>query len=94
VRALLLLALAPASMAWTGFVVMRLWGWFAVPAGFKPITVAWAYGLLCLVSAFKTLPKKSEDEPWTTIVAKAALGPLLSLAFGWIAHAAMVHWGW
>jgi hypothetical protein len=89
-------AMVPALMAWAGFVVMKLWGWFAVPAGCRPLTVAWAYGLVCLVGVFKSMPRGKADESdgMTTQVVYGLISPLFALGFGYLAHVAMVSWGW
>jgi len=94
-RVLALLASVPALMAWNGFVLMKLWGWFAVPAGFRPLTVAWAYGIVCLVGLFKRHPgKEAIARPVSEDIGYAVVCPLFGLAFGYLAHVAMVSWGW
>ena len=63
VMALVALAVAPVSYAWSGFVASKLWAWFVVPQfAVKPISVpvSASYGFLQLA-------------PWAAIFPGAAI---------------------
>lgn len=77
-----------------GVVIVALWGWFAVPLGVPPVSIAHAIGLGFLVHAltgFKTQhPEKNEDgtkKTAGTLVVEHALGVLLTVGLGWLVHA-------
>lgn len=78
-----------AMMAWRGYVLAILWGWFAVPAfGLPALSVPMAIGLAMVAGGF-TGQKRSIDEvtdpekKWMTRVAPF-LSPLMALGIGWI----------
>lgn len=78
-----------------GFVLSKLWGWFAVPLGLPVLGVLHAAGLMGLIRLFtytvKPFPTKNDEEdPDVTkrvlhIVMLATL-PWLSLFFGYVIH--------
>ncbi len=50
------------SIAWTGYVMSVLWGWFIVPLGVIPITVWHAIGISSLIRVF-TAKRSSLTKP-------------------------------
>jgi predicted phage tail protein len=77
--------------AWT---LVTMWEWFIVPVfiGAPVITMPVAIGISLIVGMFTqhlqnkvTDPKKSRSEILGDSVAHAFVGPLVTLAFGWIA---------
>ena len=84
----------PIAILWKAYVLSVLWGWFVVPLGVPPISIAWAYGLSCIVGLFWYNALSSDSTE--TGLAKAFSGllkvilvPLLALFFGWIAYGFM-----
>lgn len=60
------IVLAPALMAWRGFVLSMLWAWFIAPLGLPEIGVLWAIGLAVVISMF-TPAKNSGKVDWVNI---------------------------
>jgi hypothetical protein len=79
-----------------GWVLVKLWAWFAVPTfGLPTIHIASAIGI-SLIAGYLTadqrrLKTESSGKPlvdtWTAI-ALSILTPMLCLLFGWVVH----HW--
>ena len=46
-----MLILTPFLLLWEGFILEKLWGWFAVPLGAVDISVVHAAGIVLLVGA-------------------------------------------
>jgi hypothetical protein len=67
-----------------GFVIYKLWGWFAVPLfGLPALTVAAAAGLSTLVGAFQIVqskPKETEEHAWVA----AFIRPPFYLLIGYV----------
>lgn len=70
---------------YSGFAVWLLWGWFVVPLGVQPITVAWAIGLSSLVCLLIPMPPKGAKEKTSVHTGAIILKPLVMLAVGYIA---------
>lgn len=94
------LVLFPFFVAWKGFALAVLWGWFVVPFGVPQISAFHAVGLVVLGSlAFKDAHASNfKDEfrnvdPKLLSIVASILGPLAAIAFGWLAKAAMAA-GW
>lgn len=89
---LLMILIMPVEMAFRGFVIYKLWGWFVVPLGVASITIAWALGFSVLVSLLKGTSTSSSNEQgdkgfWEIIISSiitAFLVPAFCLFFGWI----------
>lgn len=88
--AVLLFAMLPIVLMWQAFVLTRLWGWFVVPFGIMAIGKAHAYGLVLVVSMFKSHTSDKNDEEKGIYYAFIKLliygfgGPLMLLILGWI----------
>ena len=87
-KALTTLAFMALGLFLRGLAVSKLWLWFAVPAGARPVGYAVAYGLCCLgvlVSGTVGVKRHVADDPVTEAGANA-LVPLVFLGVGWVAH--------
>lgn len=80
----LLLALGPITL-WTGYVLSKLWEWFAVPLGAPLIGVAHMVGILSIAIWFKRSAKDKNDSADKVIFMGLAY-PALMLLIGWCAH--------
>lgn len=80
------------------FVATKLWLWFVVPLGIKPISFWWAYGLIVLVmlmreskaSDYKPKPKIDQEEMQIAnlgVSVGIALGSAVALFVGYIVKA-------
>lgn len=74
--------------------LVTLWGWFIVPVfvGAPVITMPVAIGISLLVGMFTQHlqdkvadPKKSKTEAFADSLARAIIGPTVTVGFGWIA---------
>jgi hypothetical protein len=89
---LLLLAVAPFGMMWSGYALTVLWGWFVIPVfGVAPIGIVNAIGLSTVLSyAMPTpTPQKDDrdfDEKFFAAIGIAIIKPLFALGFGWAVH--------
>ena len=87
-----LCALIAICMAWRGFIVTKLWGWFVVAHfGARPLPLATAVGLSLLAGMFTVTTRGSKDDregiTFDDIV--RALGyPAVVLLIGWAVVAA------
>ena len=90
---LLVLLLTPFALAWSGFVLTILWGWFVVPAfGLAPLSVPVAIGLSTIIGMYmkvkiddeaaKTSDEKAKEVITSIVV--AAVKPAWLLLIGWI----------
>lgn len=70
---------------WNGFVLQRLWAWFAVPLGAPAITMSIAVGLNILAS-FLTARVPRKDTDWQRIITFAVIYPAVALLTGYIVH--------
>jgi hypothetical protein len=75
---------------WQAYVSMSLWGWFVVPFGLPPLTIAWAIGISCVLMALKPNPYVANPKDGNFKVAaigllRPFLNPALALFIGWIA---------
>lgn len=57
-----LLAWAPIGMIYSGVVLTKLWGWFLVPYGLKPISLIIAIGISLILSQIKGYTKKEDKD--------------------------------
>ena len=86
-----------ASALVDGFVVSRLWNWFAVPAlGARPLGMVAAFGLTLVVAYIRANVKRTKDaakKSWADVLldgvyavaTSAAYGAFL-LGIGWVAR--------
>lgn len=61
-----------------GFVVRLLWGWFVVPFGVSPISLAWAIGLSVTIGALAPAPTQRT----TCMLKKYSTADKIADAFG------------
>ncbi len=71
------------------FVLVKLWGWFVIPAfGLLPLSKINAYGL-ALILFFLTPLRATDKRPWKEILPEAWVFLILTsgvaLLFGWLA---------
>lgn len=87
---LLMILLIPSVIAFNGYTLHVLWGWFLTPAfGVDPPDVVLCIGLALLVGMFVNVDiAKSKDEGFWEGLAISVLKPifvnLFALAFGWV----------
>lgn len=79
-----------ALVFWQAYVAAILWGWFMVPFGLPPLSMAWAIGLSCLLTALKPNPyvpgRKSDGVKENVLgILRPIFNPAFSLLVGWIA---------
>ena len=81
----------PAMVILYGYCLASLWGWFLVPFGAPPISIAWAIGLIAVRGIVIPTPssKPKSQRPWSDLFDMIAK-PLIILAVGYIAHLFMV----
>lgn len=83
----------PLAAIFRGFALVKLWAWFlVVPFGVRPINIALAYGISCIVGLLtyqSDAATEHKDEAFAVQAARsimlAVLVPALSLLAGWIA---------
>lgn len=89
---LYIVIILPLYAIWLGFVLTKLWAWFAVPAfGAPPLSIAAAVGISLIVGLVARQHPANETEGKTmaeilthgTVI--AAMKPAIALFFGWIA---------
>lgn len=72
-----------------------VWSWFIVPLGVVPIGMAHAFGISLVFKTMFQHSAKNKNDGWTEEerdaynIGVAFLGPLLTLAFSYIAHRLM-----
>lgn len=83
--------IAPISIAWSGYALSILWGWFFVPAfGAPSLSVPGAIGVALVVSYMTAQIKTSNKdecgahEEILREVVIALFRPAMALLFGWI----------
>ncbi len=79
------LAIIAVGMAWSGFVLAMLWGWFITPTfGLVALTVPAACGMKLMATFMMAslLPEKP-PEKFSKTIFKAAFYPLFILTIGW-----------
>lgn len=89
VGAALGLAASVLSSILRGYVLSILWGWFVVPFGVPPISVAWAIGISVLVTLLTTQYVKTEGDSKPDFVTMTFFGisiPLIAWFIGFIVH--------
>jgi len=76
------------AIPWYGWVGSKLWNWFVVPLGARPLHVFQACGI-ALVASYFVVPSnlKRDDDKLGVALCKAMVWPLLALGFG-----ALYHW--
>ena len=85
---LALILLTPFEVAWSGFVLVKLWAWFIVTTFNLPaLRIPQALGL-CLIAKFLTSSTSDAKEKHSTgeAIALSIFVPLFALFFGWIYH--------
>ena len=84
----LFFVLAPALVAWSGYVLSILWGWFIVPLGVIPLPLWHASGVAVLAGYLTKQP--NEDKRTTTAkLLTIVFTPAVALGLGAIYHALM-----
>ena len=85
------LSVALLSMAWSGYVLSILWGWFIVPFFLLPsLPIAYAIGLRLIALSFARVSAKDVDnndevkDSYMKTVVIAVLLPAYCLFFGWV----------
>lgn len=80
----------PLGVAWRGYVLSILWGWFIVPTfSLPPLLIVQAIGLSCVITAFGSpfmKKTKSSNDPKTEMIqlmANLAVGPAFMLLVSW-----------
>ena len=79
-----------------GFVISRLWEWFAVPLGVVPIGICWAIGLGIIVGMYtpshRIRKRKNEtnSEFYGRMLAKGLVATLVPWGMGWFIHWLMI----
>lgn len=88
-----MLALIILGVAWKGFVLMVLWGWFVVPVfGVSSLALAPAIGLALLVSYLTYQGDAAQtrngdfEELMAVAVVQELLVPTLALCVGFVVH--------
>jgi hypothetical protein len=61
--------------------IARMWGWFLVPVGLRPITAATGLGLSVMVAIVTYRYTDTSDDPFWPL--KAAVGNLCCVLVGW-----------
>ena len=88
--AIITILMLPFGVAWRGYVLSVMWGWFVTPFGADPIGVAHAIGLsAALAMLTKSGAKSDPDNSFGYILGMMVFYPLLVLGFGAIIHAFM-----
>jgi hypothetical protein len=80
-----------AVVPWSGFVVLKLWGWFLVPLGVPNVNLAHAMGMTLIAHFMTSQPhvkEKAYDEWWMR-TAINIVNPLYVLGLGWLFHSFM-----
>lgn len=85
--AVLLLLMVP-FMLWSGFVLEKLWAWFAVPLGAPAIGLGLAVGVNLLVNFFLARPSKTkaDAEYLGRAIGFGVFEPVFALGIGYIVH--------
>jgi hypothetical protein len=84
-KALVLLLILPFTMAWFGFVVSIMWGWFVAPiTGWPDLTLPAAIGIVLVADLFSR--SDSCDESTAERVFYGFLKSLMLLGIGWLVH--------
>jgi hypothetical protein len=83
------IAVAPALIAWNGYVISILWNWYFVPLGVKPLNWAAGYGISAVicVMTYRVHPTTNHEEetaPVLTMILASLIHPLIVLFFGWL----------
>lgn len=83
----------PATLCWYGFVLCKLWLWFATPFGAPPIGIAHALGLSLLLKLASGI-KRDDDErdwllSWAKTITRGVAVSLMALAIGAIVQTFM-----
>lgn len=87
---LYMLVVIPASLIWNGFVLTKLWLWFAVPMfGVAPLTIPAAIGIAMMVSylTHQYQQENKEEDGIERMIKQTLLmifKPAVALLFGWI----------
>lgn len=69
-----------AAIAWNGFVLKVLWGWFMVPTfGLPTLNIPQALGIAIVAQTF--MPTQTADRSWVPFLTGA-----LTLVIGWLVH--------
>lgn len=79
----LLLLLSAATQASRGFVASKVWIWFIVPAGIRPISWLVFAGVSILMGLLRPSPP-NEYTPTKSDMAKTLLSPWVTLGIAWM----------
>lgn len=81
-------SLVVASLAFNGWVLMKLWASYLIPVGLEPISFSTSVGLVIIFSILtkQAPPRTEETKPqiFFRIASQLFFHPLLALFFGWI----------
>lgn len=96
ILALIIFAAAiPSTSLLRAFVLTELWGWFVTPLGAPMLTMAWAFGLTCILALVTyrapvaDTPRKDAPPPLKTAIHWSThwiVQPLAFWGLGWLAH--------
>ena len=78
----------------SGWVLAKLWGWFVVPLGVVPITLAWAVGLSVLVGLFRPVPvsRRDPETPFGTYLLSILINSFLLTLIAWVIGGIALHY--
>jgi hypothetical protein len=76
--------LAPLILAFDGYVVWKLWGWFVVPLGVPSLAWRQAVGLSTLCGLLTHQYRKPSDNEWAALIAHGVVAPLTALSIGYL----------
>lgn len=80
-----LIAIDILSIAWAGYVLSILWGWFAVPLfGLRVLSVPEAIGVALIVGAMARPYVPSREGDTGERIAMVFIKPALALLIGWV----------
>jgi hypothetical protein len=72
-------------IAMQAFTLYVLWGWFVVPLGVPPLTIAWSAGIMLVASMVRGYsPRKSEEGDGARVIGQAIFGCGYALALGYV----------
>lgn len=70
----------------SGFIIKIMWGWYMVPLGVPPVTVAHAIGIDILVTYILGSSKMNLDRTLGEIITDVVGKKLIFLLLAWIVH--------
>lgn len=86
-QAVAVMLLLPFGMAWSAFVFVKLWLWFALPLGLPVLGFTQMLGarFLWAIWSYRRDPITSDKDLYDRMATPLTL-PLISLGMGWILH--------